>query len=145
MSLTNIEYAFLLGLEKEFEDRTNIVLGPAPLRWERALVAPSTKDLFQLNFYRGSIEILKYTYNNTYRKSIVLARYDSMGRHTNPDGTQFSGPHVHIYDEKFGDKIAHPISILGLIPSSAIDECLLNFLKYFNVKDIPSVQSSLAV
>jgi hypothetical protein len=145
MAITDTEYAFLLGLEKQFQDSTNIALGPAPLRWERVIIAPSTKDLFQLNFYRGSIEVLKYAYNKRYRESIVLARLCSMGRHTNPDGTHFSGPHFHVYSEQYGDKVAHPVSVIGLKPDSPIDECLLKFLEYFNVRNIPSVQNSLIV
>jgi hypothetical protein len=67
--LTQEEFDFLMGLEKEFEDKSTIFLGPAPLQWSRKLKSAATNDTFLLDFYRGSFKIQKYTYNHRYRQT----------------------------------------------------------------------------
>lgn len=143
MSLSRQEFDQILKLSKEFETAETVHLGPPPLRWERSLIAPLTKDTFRLHFWRGSIEIRKYTYNKTFRTAIVLGRFDSRGRHTNPDGTVFDGPHVHIYDEQYGDRIAYPISLLNLTDDAGMHDTFKAFLSYFNVAPTPDVQTSM--
>ena len=102
-----------------------------------------TKDTFILDFYRGQIELLKYTYNKRYRQTIVLLRYDSMGRHTNPDGVNFDGPHVHIYKEGFDDKFAYPTEHIGINLTDDIDIVLNKFLYYCNIKRLPSIEKTI--
>lgn len=145
MKISREEFTYLKTIEKHFLTQDNIKLGPPPLRWEREITAPASKDFFHLNFYRGSVEMRKYVYNKTYRKAIVLGRLCSMGRHTNPDGTAFNGTHFHVYDENFGDKIAYPVSELDLEEDADIVKMLEKFLQFFNVTNVPSIQTSLLI
>lgn len=148
MSLSQPEFGYLMGLKKSFVDLEEISLGPAPMRWQREINSKSTNDAFILHFYRGSIELKKFTYNKTIRTSVVLIRYDAMGRHTNPPGTDeksFDGPHVHLYRAEFDDKWAFPISEIGLkeTPIPEIEEVLEKFCSYCNIIGCPPIQSSL--
>ena len=105
MAITQLEYDFIMSQEKEFDDlATPIQLGPAPIQWTRQINSIKTKEIFLLDFYKGSIELSKYTYNKRYHQTIILLRYDNWGRHTNPDDVKFAGPHVHFYREGYNDK-----------------------------------------
>ncbi len=140
MSITQMEFEFLLAQEEEFNLLDPIKLGPAPQQWVRQIKSIETKDIFLLDFYRGSFELTKYTYNNRYRQSIILLRYDSKGRHTNPDGELLDGPHVHIYREGFNDKFAFPISEVGVDLVDTMEIVLAKILRFCNVNKIPSIE-----
>jgi len=143
MSLTNSEYNQLRTIEKEFKDNTQLIVGPSPIHWSRDILSKDRSEQFILDCYRGSFEVKKFTYNKRYRQSIVIARLDSMGRHTNPDDSVVVGPHVHLYTEGFGDKFAYPISSINLSDPFTIEEGLLSLLTYFNVTNIPSIQTAV--
>lgn len=146
MALTQAEFDYIIGLEKSFKENEDIVVGPPPLKWSREIISNSTKDFFTLDFYRGSIEIRKYTYNKRFRNAIVLLRYDAMGRHTNPpeaDGASFDGAHVHLYREGFDDRWAFPVTQIGLSGTETIDEVLTGVLQFCHVISVPTVKLSL--
>jgi hypothetical protein len=143
MPITQTEFDYLIKLGKRFEEANELVLGPAPLSWERNIIAIKTKDTFILDFYRGSFELSKYIYNKRYRQTIILLRYDAKGRHTNPDGATFDGPHVHIYKEGFDDKFAYPVTDIGIDETDGMEAVLGKFLTYCNVKSIPSIQTTM--
>ena len=141
MPITQPEFDYLIKLEKRFETSQELVLGPAPLSWDRNINAIKTKETFILDFYRGSFELLKYTYNKRYRQTIILLRYDAKGRHTNPDGVTFDGPHVHIYKKGFDDKFAYPVTDIGIDEIDGMEVVLKKFLTHCNVKSIPFIQT----
>lgn len=148
MSLTQVEYSYYMGLEKQFKEPDELVLGPAPIHWKRDLLATTTKDSFILHFRRGSIELKKFTYNKTIRTCVVLLRYDAMGRHTNPpeaDGKTFDGPHVHLYREGFDDKWAFPVTEIGLSdnPPPTMEDVFNKIASFCNIVGCPHIQSSL--
>lgn len=143
MPITQAEFDYLIKLVKRFEEANELVLGPAPLSWERNINAIKTKDTFILDFYRGRFELSKYTYNKRYRQTIILLRYDAEGRHTNPDGVTFDGSHVHIYKEEFDDKFAYPVTDIGIDETDGMEAVLKKFLTYCNVKSIPSIQTTM--
>jgi hypothetical protein len=144
MSITQAEYDFLIKQEKVFEDTIQpISLGPAPIQWTRQVNSISTKEIFQLDFYRGSFELTRFTYNKRYRQTIILIRYDSRGRHTNPDGQYFDGPHVHFYREGFNDKFAYPISEIGCLETDTMEDILIKLFAYCSVKKYPSIEISM--
>ena len=104
-----------------------------------------SKDIFLLDFHRGTIEISKYTYNKRFRQTIIMLRYDAKGRHTNPppDEKTFDGPHVHIYKEGYDDKFAYPISEIGVNENDSMEGVLVKFLNFCNVKNLPATQITI--
>lgn len=141
MSITQLDFELLIKEEKVFSDIiTPISLGPPPLSWTRELKSIDSNNVFLLDFYRGSFELSRYTFNKRYRQSIILLRYDNGGRHTNPDGVSFDGPHIHLYKEGYGDKFAYPISELNIQNSDAMEQVLNKILHFCNIKRIPSIE-----
>ncbi len=134
--LTQAEFEFLLNLEKEFEDKSTLNLYPAPLQWTRKIKSIPTKDIFCLDFYRGTFKIQKYTFNHRYRQTLPIFRFDSYGVHTNPDGEKVEEFHIHIYKEGFGDKFAYPASEFGIDNDDTMDIVLQKILRYCNIKPI---------
>ena len=144
MGITQSEYNYLIQEDKAFEDvETSIKLGPAPIKWKRIINTINGKETFLFDFYRGSFEITKYTYNKRYRQTIVLLRYDNGGRHTNPDGQFFDGPHVHLYREGYDDKFAFPIFEIGVSPSDSMEEVFKKIAQYCNIITIPTIEVTL--
>ena len=140
--LTQAEYQVLMSLHKAFEDSATIELGPAPQHWTRQLKSIAGNELFKLDFNRGRLE-LRYTYNLRRNQTTILFRYDHEGRHTNPDGEQFSGPHVHFYKEGYDDKFAYPVSQIGVLASDGIAEVLVKVAAYCNIVNTPNIQNPL--
>lgn len=144
MAITQLEFNYLIQQGKEFEDMNEpIRLGPAPLQWTRKINSLETKDTFLLDFYRGSLELSKYTVNKRYRQTVILLRYDNGGRHTNPDGQIFEGPHVHIYREGYNGKFAFPISEIGVNSSDSMELVLQKIMEFCNVKRLPIIEISM--
>lgn len=144
--MTQSEFNYILGLKKTFQNSAEILLGPPPMKWSREIIANQTRDLFLLDFRRGSLEIVKYTYNKRFRNSVVLVRYDSVGKHTNPpgtDGASFDGSHIHIYREGFDDKWAFPVSEIGLSGTENIDAVLDKLLDYCNIAARPIIKLTI--
>lgn len=81
---------------------------------------------------RGSINLTtKCTYQGRYQRDTILMRLDINGPpHTNPDGSQFGGTHLHIYHEGLGDRVAIQIPNEFVHKDSLIDT-LIDFLTYF--------------
>lgn len=141
MAITQAEYVFLMEQEKDFDDlATPIKLGPAPLQWVRQIHSLATKEVFHLDFYRGSFELSKYTVNNRYRQTIIMLRYDNGGRHTNPDGVLFEGPHVHLYREGYNDKFAFPVSEINVLESDTMENVFNKIMHFCNVKRFPTIE-----
>ena len=143
MSITQEEFDYLIKQEKVFDELDPIELAPPPMEWTRSLTAPETKEKFLLDFFRSGFELTKYTYNKRFRQTIILVRYDSMGRHTNPDGVTFNGPHVHLYREGFNDKFAFPVSELGIDDNDRMNIVLEKLLTYCNVTTTPMITPPL--
>jgi len=141
MAITQPEYEFLMRQAKAFEDKSNpIQLAPAPLQWIRKINSLTSKETFNLDFYRGSFELTKYTVNKRYRQTVIMLRYDNGGRHTNPDGVLFEGPHVHLYREGYNDKFAFPISEIDVVVNDTMEEVFSKIMHFCNVKNLPSIE-----
>ena len=144
MSITQTEFDYLMALQKVFDDELMpLELGPPPIQWTRELSAANSHEKFLLDFRRGSLGFGKYTLNKRYRQSVILLRYDNSGRHTNPDGTRFDGPHVHIFHEGYNDKFAFPVTDIGVSPSDPIQIVLDRFLEVCNVIKVPTIIATL--
>ena len=73
-----------------------------------------------------------------------MLRFDSSGRHTNPDGNIFDGPHLHIYKDGYDDKFAFPVSTIGVDEKNCDKAVVLsNFLSYCNINNCPPIQNCL--
>jgi|ERR1019366_698503 hypothetical protein len=144
MAITQSEFDFLMNEDKSFDDLASpIQLGPAPIQWTRQINAVTIKEIFLLDFYRGSFELSKYTINKRYRQTVILLRYDNGGRHTNPDGVLFEGAHVHLYREGFNDKFVFPISEIGVDNSDSMDKVFDKIMHFCNVKKFPIIEVSM--
>lgn len=146
MSLSQDEFNHLIKLKKKFQDSDAIELGPHPIEWQKKIVSTESKDTFIMDFRRASIEVKKYTFNKRFRTAVVLLRFDSHGRHTNPPGTDekiFNGPHVHLYREGFEDKWAFPVEELGVKDASSMLDVFNQITNYCNIEKIPNVNQSL--
>ncbi len=98
---------------------------------------------FKLDVRRNKIRLTKSTYQTRARSIFVLARLDIAGApHRNPDGEEIPCPHMHLYQEGFGDKWA-------VDASEMISACNDNFevLQWFmarcNVVRPPNFQVGL--
>lgn len=141
MAITQAEYEFLMRQDKVFDDLTNsIQLAPAPLQWTRQINSLASKEIFNLDFYRGSFELTKYTVNKRYRQTVIMLRYDNGGRHTNPDGVFFEGPHVHLYREGYNDKFAFPVSEITVSVNDPMEEVFKKIMHFCNVKNLPAIE-----
>lgn len=144
--LTQQEYEEVLRQKKEFTDALELKLGPHPIKWTREIISKETHETFLMDFNRNSIKITKYSVNKRYRKTIVLIRYCSDVPHTNPeeyDGKHFDGPHLHLYQEGFDDKIAVDPGDIGISATDTMDIIASKLLTYFNVVTIPIIQNDL--
>jgi hypothetical protein len=97
--------------------------------------------------YRFSkIEIKRFSFNKRIRTNIVLLRYCSNSKHTNPDGTQIGCPHIHIYNEKYADKFAYNVNdVLNIEPQASKEKVLIKLMDYCNIVERPTIQFALGV
>ena len=100
-------------------------------------------DNMSVSTYRGKIDAMKVSYRLLYNNNIVLIRIDTHDRtkHINPDKTviQPMQPHIHIYSEQYGDKVAYPLP-QEFSNANDIIVLLLDFLSYSNIINVNKVQ-----
>jgi len=144
MTLTQAEYDFIMSQDKFFDDPVSTIhLGPAPIQWVRQINSAFKTEIYLLDFYRGSFELTKYTINKRYKQTIILLRYDSDGRHTNPDGEKFEGAHIHLYKEGYNDKYAFSVSKIGLVETDGMEVVFNKIMHFCNIKKIPYIEMSM--
>ena len=141
MILDQSTFEYLKNLPKTFITNEPLEVSSAPQKWTRKLQAVDTADTFLIDFYRGKLNLAKFTINSRYQGSIVLARLDSRGTHKNPDGKIIQGPHIHIYQQDYGEKFAYSLSTHGFKePIPSIKHTIVEFLAFFNVTHIPEIK-----
>lgn len=139
-AISEEQFRHLMSLPKHFVDDSLIELRTP---WTREVKSDDEKESFQVDYYKGRAEIRKITVNKRYRTTVVLARLCTLKRHTNPDGSMFEGAHFHLYDEEYGDAIAHPISVLGLDDEFEIIDAFCAFTEYCKIGSLPRIQNLL--
>lgn len=142
MAISQLEFEFLMGLNKKFATGQELEIGPAPMKWTREINSLDSHDTFLIDYNRGRIQLLKFTVNKRYRQTICLIRLDSVGRHTNPDGKVFDGPHIHFYRDGYDDKFAFPIEDAGIKDPTNVENSIKEFLEFCNIRNIPPIQKS---
>ena len=137
LDLTQSEADALLAVEKR---RINDNLHPFTAmlgKVEIPLQSLDGREQFFLDMSRGRINLLKGTYQNRARQTVILARVDFGGApHRNPDGVEMPCPHLHRYREGFGDKWAEPLPP-QFGSSDDLWNLLKRFLEYCNVTEPP--------
>ena len=104
--LTQAEADGLLAMSKRFVSPPTVSLAPG-VDDSYELASEDGKERFLLDVWRGVIRVSKLKYQNRAKKIVVLARLDIDGSpHTNPDGAQLGGTHLHLYREGYEDRWA---------------------------------------
>ncbi len=82
-------------------------------RWHKFRVALKAKEVKDNSFFLDISQkkvILKVKCQfRSVNQNVILARLDLHGSHRNPDGTEIGAPHLHLYSQEFGDKVAVPV------------------------------------
>lgn len=136
--LSQKEADYLLAILKEIVDTKGMFPFPASGQYNNLeLSSKDNKYKFLIDINRhGKIKTLKCTYQNRFQKENILLRLDVNGPpHTNPDGTQVGGCHLHIYREGYGDKWAFQLPE-EICHTDNLAQTLIDFLLYCKVDDL---------
>lgn len=62
------------------------------------------RERFLPDMHRGKIALARFKLQNRVGQSVILARLDPGGAsHVNPDGKEVPVPHLHVFQEGYGD------------------------------------------
>ncbi|MGL4941667.1 MAG: DUF6978 family protein [Thermoguttaceae bacterium] len=105
INLSQVDADRLLAMEKHYLEKT---VFDFPDRYSRIpLFSEDKSEEFYFDINRSGIKTTEITFNHRARQVIVLTRLDIDGApHTNPDGEQLSGSHLHLYREDYQDRYA---------------------------------------
>jgi hypothetical protein len=144
LSLTQTEADNLLfGVEKQRMGNSHYLFPSSGQKIEVPIISLDKKYEFLLSLFKGKIAIEKVTYHTRVRKTIILARIDIGGAsHMNPDGTEVPCPHMHLYTEGFGTKIAKPLPDMFDKPFDKI-HTLDQFMEYCKIVLKPYIDPCL--
>jgi hypothetical protein len=110
------------------------------------LVSQDKREGFFLDISRGRIDLLRGKYQNRGRQVVVLVRLDFGGPpHRNPDDTEVSAPHLHVYREGFGHKWALCVPKDKFPNLVDLWQTLGDFMGYCNVIEPPRINRGLFV
>ena len=108
------------------------------------LLSHDGRESFHLDIRRGGIDLLKGTYQNRARQVLILVRLDFGGApHRNPDGSEISSPHLHIYREGYGDKWAFEVPPDKFSQITDPWQALQDFMRFSNIVDPPNIQRGI--
>jgi hypothetical protein len=135
--LTQLEADSLIAMGKRFINPATISLPPGSDQTHE-LIGDDNRERFLLDLWRGTIRISKLKFQNRGRKVMVLVRLDIKGApHTNPDGTELGGTHLHLYREGYEDRWAYPIHNYGFRNPDDIHQSFEDFCRYCNIVSPP--------
>lgn len=108
------------------------------------LISHNKRENFLLDVSRSRIDLLKGTYQNRARQTVILVRLDFGGQpHRNPDDTEILSPHLHIYREGYGDKWAMPVPDDRFVNISDRWQALEDFIRFCNITEPPIIERGL--
>jgi len=145
-NLSQSEADALMSMEKrraddrvyDFPDCGGIIAVP--------LISADRRESFLLDVSRGRIDLAKVKYQNRARQVVVLVRLDLAGApHRNPDDSEISCPHLHIYREGFGHRWAFPVPADKFPNIGDCWETLSDFMRYCNITKRPEIRRSLLI
>ena len=143
LDLIQAEADALLAMEKKRVNDIPHPFGSMAGKIEIPLQSADGREQFLLDINRGRINLLKGTYQNRAKQTVILARLDFGGApHRNPDGVEIPCPHLHQYREGFGDKWAQSLpNDFG--PADDFWNLLQRFLEFCNVIEPPIFEREL--
>jgi len=102
------------------------------------------REEFFLDIGRGRIDLKKTKYQNRARHVVILVRLDLGGApHRNPDGTEVASPHLHLYQEGYGDKWATPLPSSSFSNATDHWQVLEDFMKFCSIAEPPFIRRGL--
>jgi hypothetical protein len=110
------------------------------------LQSSDRREKFLLDIGRSRIDLAKVKIQNRGRQIVVLVRLDLGGApHRNPDGTEISAPHLHLYREGFGDKWAVPVPLERFGHLENLFTTLDDFMLFCNITQPPFIDQGLFI
>lgn len=135
---------FLLSLKKYFEGSKTLDFPRQGGKLALKLYSQDKREEFILDIHNGKNIVSKIKYQTRARQIIVLARLDLKGApHENPDGERIPAPHLHVYKEGYGDKIAVPLPAEYFGRCLTVSDYLVAFGDFCNVENLPYFQMRL--
>lgn len=145
VDLTQSEIEYLLNLEKNYVGAQKFKYPTLGGKLNIQLSSTDKNEEFILDITRPHISLLKNTFQNRARNSIVLLRLDlNPAPHRNPDGKVVTGNHLHIYKEEIGDKYAYPLPE-EFIDCKDINDFLDTFMNYCHIINKPIIEEDLFI
>ena len=145
-NLTQLEADALIKMEKHRVDDRQWTYPDMGGSIHVPLTSADKREDFHLDITRGSIDFAKVTYHNRARVVIPLVRLDLGGApHRNPDDTEVSSPHLHIYREGYGARWAVPVPAENFTNTSDLMQTLVEFMRYCNIVAAPDIAGGLWV
>lgn len=139
--LLQTEADSLIALPKRFASRTPMHI-PRGCDIVCDLVENSGPERFILDVWRGTIKLSKVKMQKRVRTVVVLVRLDICGaKHTNPDGVEVSGTHVHVYREGYDDKWASELKPEAFGDAASIRQCFLDFCRFCTIEPVQFSES----
>ena len=109
-----------------------------------ALASMNRREAFDLGIWKSQAILYKGSYRMKGRSVVILARIDFGGPpHRNPDGVDVPCPHLHLYREGYGDKIATALPADRFKNPADIWLLLDEFMDYCNIIEKPEFERVL--
>ena len=144
INLSQDEADRLIAMKKRAVDEKEWLFPVPGDRIAIPLTSLDKRESFTLDVTRAQIKITKATYQNRARTAIVLMRLDLDGPpHRNPDGTEIPCPHLHFYQEGYGDKVARPAPAAIYTNTADLFTTFEVFMQQCNITDPPKIQKGL--
>lgn len=144
MPLTQEEVEALIAMEKHRADDT-LYKFPGPGGEIRIpIVSANRREEFVLDIRRHKIEIVRGgKYQTRARVASPIARLCFARPHRNPDDTEISGTHLHVYRDGYELKWAYPPDS-SLFPNPEDrNQLFMDFMAYVNVSRVPFIEPDL--
>lgn len=133
----------LLAMEKQRLDDTLYQIPANGVSEAIPLASPDGRESFTLDVWRQAIVLSKVRYQNRARKTLILARIDLGGApHTNPDGSEITCPHLHLYCEGYGTRWAFPLPDI-FTNTADLWHTLDQFMTFCHITEPPNIARSL--
>lgn len=134
----------LFAMEKFKTNDNQVFLPYCGDKTSVVLESKNKKEKFVLDINTSSLSLLKCTFQNRSRETLVLCRLDVSGPpHRNPDGEEIGTTHIHYYKEGFDNKWAYdiPVGIFSNINDRW--QTLQDFMKHCNIVETPNFVKGL--